>query len=358
MPFKIELLENPREIPAKHYSHFTEPAKPNQDCFKLVTEKNTFMMAGNEDKIIIYPAFEDVIEISLKELVNGVRELSTLESGLEKFYAVELRHFPEPWLQSQGEEVYIEAEDDSRRLILYQQLKTPQEYATMLKKFRHSGYYIDILFPEHIKDIAELTKKWAEERKQIAKRQVAQRLSRREGEMSVDFTQRKQLALEREFGAINNQTLDVADCGTRMLELGYSFYGAWENGELVAMIQTMGNKQYHSFLSRAGLRRNSKSPQEQLETELMRQLADNGLTVIERGLINPDRAGHIGLVKYKQKFGELKWVYEITKADAKLRSDRDVNSNWESGYPSKHKFDENPEVQWVLENVEPLIKEP
>ena len=88
------------------------------------------------------------------------------------------------------------------------------------------------------------------------------------------------------------------------------FYGTFRDGKLVAYMYTEGNDSFQAFHARASDRINTYSPQEFLDLAVARDFVRRGVRIFDRGYLNI-RAGMIGLLEYKKKFGDIHGRFEV-----------------------------------------------
>lgn len=297
MKFELKSLEPLESRKVIHSYQIIDNSEADGEVHLLVGDKNTFLFRKNNGCGYLSRPFEEELKDPIEDLVRQLR-------GSE-CAAIHFMGFPREMMNP----FYFTLGEDATRnnWKLYQTPNTKDEYEAALKRFRNSGFSYRKLSTEDIPLIIRITEKWTAEKKQIALSRV--KSQKIENIKTIEDQLNHLLTVKREIEWLDHMNGSQKDYEKLMSQILTSFYGTFRDGELLSYIQTEGNNYFQKFNSRASVRLNSCSPQEFLDYCVAREFAERGVKLFDRGWMNV-RAGLIGLIEYKRKFGKIKPVME------------------------------------------------
>jgi len=312
MKIKYESIEPIEERPANHKLHIVDndnsfsKDKSNQ-LIAVRGEHNVFPLIkfGNGVCTLLRPSKEKIRD-DITQIVSQLKEDNVL---------VNLYGFP---LTETQKYFNIRAGEHSFPINWYQTLLPVETYNKKLKRFRNKGLEFGILSEEDIPQLKELIRNWSKLKKDTALSTFNLDKIKSPRDISTAISKLQSLQTEVEWMDFKEREEDHYK--DKMKEPITSFYGAFQDGQLVAYSEVQANSNFASFETRGSIRRNSFSPQEFVDYNIMKKLAEDGVKIIERGPLHM-RKGASGLMEYKKKFGPLKIYREVNLSNVSIVND-------------------------------------
>ncbi|MBS3115983.1 hypothetical protein J4421_00125 [Candidatus Woesearchaeota archaeon] len=285
--FTIEELEPLPTRMMRHSFHMLdnnlndEEPKPRTHAL-LRGKKNSFLMEYTKDTVMISPPFEEELQENMEPLIKEVSDIASF---------VLLVGYSDSKLIPKS--LFTDGQEKKPRM--YQKLLPSEEYERRLKRFAHTGFWYRRLTTDDTPQLVDLVTAWVREKQEGIMRKR---------ERNKDQVDKEELDkyLYKELGWLDIIQKYAPSLRLRMQQPLTTVYGAFEESKLVAFIELSGNKSFYVFRKRACIRRNSHSPQEFLDLQVMSILARQGVPIIDRGFyITP--LSQDDLERYKKKFG-------------------------------------------------------
>ncbi|MFH1585263.1 MAG: hypothetical protein ABIB79_00665 [archaeon] len=308
---KIKEIEPIQERPAIHRYHFADNDFKDSLSKMVVIggEMNRFPTIIRSGEVSIIRPYEFQIKEDLPTLIRKVKE---------EYVLVNLYGFP---LSTINEYFNITSRNPSYNTNWYQKPLPIERYRKKLKKFRNKDLEFKVLRKEDIPKLKRLIRTWSKSKKDSAFSRFS--LGGINSPQDIEKAISKLQSLQTEVSWMDFKEQEDSYYYEEMQKPAIIYYGAFKKDQLLAYTEIKGNSNFASFETRGSIRQNSYSPQEFLDYNIMERLVKDGVKLIHRGSLHT-RKGASGLLKYKQKFGQLIAHREVDFRDVTMIQDESL----------------------------------
>ena len=280
-----------------HSSQAVDNYVPEATHRLLVTPNNEYVLTEHERFVVVSCPFH-LYEGVKKEDMNGL-----LRALKNDYTSVSFCNMPSILI---GNNSKVVGRRDIHEFYVIQNPFGEKKYARALNTFANAGFTYEKLGKSDLPGINTLVDEWFEEKRNRILL----------GEMNAHIRETKLDPLDRKRKKFNPRQ--------SMKEPLTEFYGAFSEGNLVAITQTMGNDHFQHFEFRASKRRDDFSPQEYLDNIVCMEFVQRGVKIFDRGSSATDQRD--GLIKYKEKFGRIGFIPQVGMIDAYIQKKRSIPS--------------------------------